>query len=145
MNSPIRVLHMIAILEMGGSQSMVMNLYRAIDRKKVQFDFIVDHPDRDVELRKEIEALGGKIYMMPTFKGKNILEIKRTWNTFFNDHPEYKILHTHSRSYASVYLPIAKKHGLKTIAHSHSTSNGKGVGAFIKDLMQLPVRHQADS
>lgn len=143
-NNPIRVLHMIAALEMGGSQSMVMSIYRSIDRSKIQFDFIIDHPDRDLELRKEIESLGGKIYNMPTFKGINICEVRKSWKTFFLTHPEYKILHTHSRSYASIYLPIAKKCGLKTIAHSHSTSNGTGIVGHIKDLLQLPIRYQAD-
>ncbi|WP_081749141.1 glycosyltransferase [Butyrivibrio sp. FCS014] len=140
---PIRVLHMIASLEMGGSQSMVMNIYRNIDREKVQFDFIIDHTDRD-DYRSEIESLGGKIFVLPTFRGVNYFEIKKAWNSFFDEHPEYKILHTHSRSYASVYLPIAKNHGLKTIAHSHSTSNGKKAVSHIKDFMQLPIRFQAD-
>lgn len=123
---------------------MIMNLYRVIDRSKFQFDFIIDHPDRDNELRDEIEALGGRIYFFPTFRGKNIYEEKRTWDKFLTEHQEYKVLHTHSRSYASIYLPIAKKHGLITIAHSHSTSNGKGAVAKIKDLMQFPIRYQAD-
>ena len=142
--APVRVLHMIAVLEMGGSQSMVMNIYRAIDRNKLQFDFIVDHPDRSSELRKEIESLGGRVYSFPTFKGTNIAQIRKAWDRFFTDHAEYKILHTHSRSYASVYLPIAKKHGLVTISHAHNTSNGKGMVAFIKNAMQYPIRYQAD-
>ncbi len=144
MKSPIRVLHMISILEMGGSQSMVMNLYRAIDRERVQFDFIVDHADKDTTLRKEIELLGGRIFSFPSFKGGNVFEIRETWNRFFEEHKEYSIFHTHSRSYASVYLPIANKHGLITIAHSHSTSNGKGVISLVKNIMQYPIRYQAD-
>lgn len=144
MSQQIRILHMIALLEMGGTQSMIMNLYREIDRNKIQFDFIVDYPDKCTEMRKEIESLGGKIYSFPRFKGRNIQEVRRTWNRFFLEHLEYKVLHTHARSYASVYLPIAKKHGLVTVAHSHSTSNGKGIGAKIVDIMQLPIRHQAD-
>ena len=142
-NEPRRVLHMIASLELGGSQSMVMNLYRKIDRTKIQFDFIVDHTDSDT-LREEIKSLGGKIFVLPTFKGINIIEIIRAWNHFFAEHPEYDILHTHSRSYASIYLPIAKKHGVVTIAHSHSSSNGRGVSAIIKNLLQFPIRYQAD-
>ena len=39
----IRVLHMISSLGIGGIQAMIMNLYRKIDRSKVQFDFIIDH------------------------------------------------------------------------------------------------------
>ena len=52
-NKPIRVLHMIASLSLGGSQSMVMNLYRAMDRKKIQFDFIIDKSDK-IELKDDI-------------------------------------------------------------------------------------------
>lgn len=134
---------MIGSLELGGSQSMVMNIYRNLDREKIQFDFIVDHPDR-MYFADEINKLGGKIFTMPTFRGSNVLEIRKKWNEFFQNHKEYKILHSHVRSYASLYLPIAKKYGVKTIIHSHSTSNGKGITSLIKNILQLPLRFQAD-
>lgn len=143
MSAPIRILQMMAVLELGGSQSMVMNLYRAIDKDKVQFDFIVDHPDKN-DWRKEIKAMGGRVYDFPRFTGKNFFKIKKAWSDFFSNHKEYNILHTHSRSYASIYIPIAKRHGLVTIAHSHSTSNGRGAISLAKDIMQLPIRYQAD-
>lgn len=139
----IRVLHVIGCLEMGGSQAMVMNLLRNIDRSKVMFDFIVDHPERN-DYEKEVLALGSKIYTMPSFKGYNTGEIRREWNKFFSEHPEYRILHSHVRSYASLYIPIAKKHGLKTVIHSHSTSNGKGIASVVKQILQYPLRYQAD-
>ncbi len=139
----VRVLHMIASLDIGGSQSMVMNIYRNIDRSKVQFDFIVDHPEQ-MYFAEEIKKLGGKIFVLHTFRLINIGEVRKAWASFFRKHPEYKILHSHSRSYASLYLPIAKKYGVKTIIHSHSTSNGKGAKAIIKNIMQYPLRFQAD-
>lgn len=140
---PIRILHMIASLYYGGSQSMVMNLYKNIDRNRIQFDFIVDHPEYDNYLPL-VEELGGKVYTMPSFNGANICEVKKAWNNFFDEHQEYKILHSHSRSYASIYIPIAKKHGLKTIIHSHNTSNGSGIKSMMKGIMQFPLRYQAD-
>ena len=140
---PIRVLHMIGSLEIGGSQAMIMNIYRNIDRKRVQFDFVIDK-NRGGFFEKEITELGGKIYKMPCFRGTNIHEIRKSWDEFLTKHSEYKILHSHVRSYASLYIPIAKKHGLKTIIHSHSTSNGSGIAAVIKAIMQYPLRYQAD-
>lgn len=140
---PIRILHMIGSLEVGGSQAMVINLYKAIDREKIQFDFIVDHPDL-MELAETVKALGARIYTMPTFVGSNLVSVRRAWHRFFREHPEYKVLHSHVRSYASVYLPIAKKHGLKTIIHSHNTSNGTGMTALVKKALQFPLRYQAD-
>ena len=43
----IRILHMIGALEMGGSQALVMNLYRHMDREQIQVGGGVGHPDRD--------------------------------------------------------------------------------------------------
>ena len=122
---------------------MVMNLYRAVDRTQIQFDFIV-HNEKKQAYTDEILSLGGRIFHFPAFDGLNYFKMKNLWKQFFKDHPEYKILHSHVRSYASLYLPIAKKAGLKTIIHSHSTSNGKGIGSFVKRIMQYPLRWQAD-
>ncbi len=143
MEKPVKVLEMIASLNYGGSQAMIVNLCRAMDRNKVQCDFIVDHPEL-MGMRDIVESLGSKIYILPTFKGANVSEIRKAWDNFFDEHPDYQILHSHSRSYASLYLPIAKKHGLKTIIHSHNTSNGKGMTAMVKNLLQYPLRKQAD-
>lgn len=143
MLKPIRILHMIGSLEIGGSQAMVLNLYKSIDRNKVQFDFIIDHPEQRA-LVSEVKELGAIVYKMPTFTGKNIVEVCKAWSSFFKLHPEYKILHSHVRSYASIYLPIAHKYNIKTIIHSHSTSNGSGISAYIKAIMQYPLRFQAD-
>ena len=138
----IRVLQMIGALEMGGSQALVMNLYRHMDRERIQFDFILDHPDRD-DYAAQVRELGGRIYTMPGFHG-NVGEIRRSWDSFFKGRPEYKILHSHVRSYASLYLPAAKRNGLKTIIHSHSTSNGSGLSSLVKMALQYPLRYQAD-
>lgn len=140
---PIRILHMIGSLNIGGSQMMVLNLYKSIDRSRIQFDFIIDHPEERA-LAEQVELLGAKIYTMPSFTGTNIGSVRKAWNAFFQQHPEYRILHSHVRSYASVYLPIAKRYGVKTIIHSHNTSNGTGLKAIIKGVLQFPLRFQAD-
>lgn len=142
-NKPIRILQMTASLYMGGSQSMIMNLYKNIDRERIQFDFIVDHPDL-MDFADTIKELGGKIYVMPTFKGINLFEVIKAWNKLFKEHPEYKVIHSHARSYASIYLKIAKKYGVKTIIHSHNTSNGEGFTSLVRNALQLPLRRIAD-
>ena len=139
----MRILHMIGRLEMGGSQTMVMSLYRAIDRSKVQFDFVVDCDEENV-FEQEIAQLGGRVFRLPKFNGKNFMEVRKAWAAFFKTHPEYKVLHSHIRSYAAIYLPVAKAHGVKTIIHSHNTSNGHGIMAIGKKLLQYPLRFQAD-
>lgn len=140
---PIRVLQVLPRLLRGGSQTMVMNIYRAIDRSKIQFDFIIftqNHGD----FYDEIKSLGGRVYHLHKFNGKNMPVIIREWNAFFKAHPEYKIMHSHVRSFASIYIPIAKKYGVKTIIHSHSTSNPKNFSGLVKTIMEYPLRYQAD-
>lgn len=139
----IRILQVIGSLNSGGSQSMIMNIYRNIDRKKIQFDFII-HKEDEVLYSEEIERLGGKIYVLPQYKVYNVFSFKKAWNDFFKKHPEYKVIHGHVRSTASIYLKIAKKYGLYTIAHSHSTSSGKGIIAIIKNILQYRIRYVAD-
>ena len=143
MNKTVKVLEMLPSLNYGGSQTMIVNLVSNMDRNEVACDFIIDHGEM-MAMAPLVETLGSKIYVMPTFKGSNINEIKKAWNDFFDEHPEYQIIHSHSRSYAAIYLDIAKKHGLKTIIHSHNTSNGKGIGSVIKYFTQLPLRRIAD-
>lgn len=139
----IRVLHVIASLHFGGSQAFVMNLYQNIDKSKVQFDFVVI-PEEKKDLYDVVEKMGGKIYVMPRYNILNHFSYVNWWNDFFNAHREYKIVHGHVRSTGAIFLSIAKKHGLVTVSHSHSTSNGKGLSGYIKDLMQLPIRNIAD-
>lgn len=140
MKKPIRILHVLGRLNRGGAETMVMNLYRNIDRSRVQFDFIIHTSDK-CDYDDEILSLGGVIHHVPQFNGKNYLQYKKVWHRFFKSHPEYKIIHGHVRSTAAIYLWIAKKYELITIAHSHSTSSGMGMSAFVKDTLQYPIRY----
>lgn len=139
----IRILQYVSSLNIGGSQTMIMELYRNIDRKKIQFDFVVDKKN-DIFFKKEIESLGGKVYFLPNYTGKNHFQYKKAWNDFFKEHKEYKVIHSHVRSTASIVLKIAKKHGLKTISHSHNTSNGTGLASLVKRIYQYKIRFVAD-
>ena len=139
----IRILQVLPRLRRGGSQAMVMSIYRELDRTNYQFDFIIFTPDHD-DYYEEILELGGRVYHFTKLNAKNLFKVRREWDQFFRNHPEYSILHSHVRSFASIYIPIAKKHGLTTIIHSHSTSNGNNVACFIKSVLEYPLRYQAD-
>lgn len=143
MEEPKRVLHVLGRLDRGGAETLVMNLYRNIDRNKVQFDFVIHTTDK-CDYNDEIKSLGGRIYSLPTYTGKNHLQYKKSWNRLFIDHPEYNIIHGHVRSTASIYLKVAKKNGLITIAHSHNTSSGIGFAAIVKYILQYKIRYTAD-
>ena len=142
-NKPIRILHVLTAMNRAGTETMLMNLYRAVDRDKIQFDFAVtttEHCDYD----DEIVTLGGKIIHYPLYTGKNHFTYKKWWVDFFQSRPEYKIVHGHIGSTASIYLKIAKQYGCYTIAHSHSTSGGFGIKKLLFDTYSFPTRYISD-
>lgn len=55
MNESIRVLCVFSSLERGGAESMCMNLYRHIDRTRVQYDFIKYAHPKDTFIDKILE------------------------------------------------------------------------------------------
>lgn len=139
----IRVLQVFARMDRGGAETMIMNLYRNIDRTRVQFDFVV-HVEEECAFDEEILKLGGRIFRIPRFNGKNVIKYKNSWKKLLDAHKEWKIIHGHVRSTASIYLPIARKKGLFTISHSHNTSTEPGVSGLAKVILQYPIRYVAD-
>lgn len=144
MSEPIRILHVLGRLDRGGTETMIMNLYRNIDKDQIQFDFVI-HTDDKCEFHDEIKQLGGRIYQIPRYNGKNHFVYKKSWKNLLSANSEYRIIHGHMRSTASIYLKIANDMGLITIAHSHSiASRGNWLERFVKNMLQYPLRFIAD-
>lgn len=145
---PIRVLQVVGRMDRGGIETMIMNLYRNIDREKVQFDFLA-HYGREAAYNDEIRELGGHIYEMPALKDENhvyywrIFSYIRALHRFFREHP-YQIVHGHMTNTAAIYMPIAKKYGATClIAHSHSTHGKAGLLGKVTGFLQRPIRKNA--
>ena len=64
----LRVLQVIGKMDRAGAETIIMNIYRNIDRSKVQFDFMVFSSEKG-DYDDEILQLGGNIYRMTAFKG----------------------------------------------------------------------------
>lgn len=131
MSNPIRILHIVQRMEAGGTQAFLMNLYRNIDRSKIQFDFLVEYEEKEF-YDNEIISLGGKIYYTNFRKTLNVIKFKRTISEILKNHPEYKIIHIHATAIGRICTDVARKCGVKTIiAHSHSNN-------AIKDWKNCP-------
>ncbi len=143
--NPIRVLHVLGTTNLGGAESRIMELYRCIDRSKVQFDFLV-HTTEEGHYSKEIRELGGKIYSLPRFKVVNLAEYKKAIRQFFKEHQEFVAVQGHMTSTASIYLPIAKKENpsVVTIAHARSAGVDKGAKGYVTKLLRSSLKHKAD-
>ena len=116
---PLRVLQIVTSMNRGGLETFTMNVYRAIDRSKVQFDFLLHRDYRGV-YDDEIESLGGRIYRI---RKQNPLD-PLYWmalDAFFAKHP-YKVVHAQLDCLSAEPLAAAAKHGaVVRVAHSHNS------------------------
>ena len=117
---PVRILQVFNKMNRGGAETAIMNLYRVIDRDRIQFDFLVHDQSRG-DYDEEIQELGGRIFVAPKFRVYNLHKYKLFLNTFFKKYPELRVIHGHQYNTASVYLSVAKNNKRFAIAHSHST------------------------
>ena len=102
----IRVLQVIGVMDRGGAETMLMNLYRAMDRSKIQFDFLV-HEQREGDYDAEIRELGGRFFRVPRFTGINKHVYRKQCRDLFAAHPEWAVVHGHIGSCAPIYLSEA--------------------------------------
>ncbi|MFR2535251.1 MAG: glycosyltransferase family 1 protein [Clostridia bacterium] len=139
---PKRILHIIGRMHMGGSETFLMNIYRNIDRKKIQFDFIV-HTKEICEYDKEIEELGGRIYRIPPISKHPIKNMKAIRDILKNNEYQYDTIHRHTNlSIVFTDLMIAKKMGIKNrYVHAHSNQSQKA--KFIHKLCRPILNHLA--
>jgi glycosyltransferase involved in cell wall biosynthesis len=129
MNKPIRVLHVVVNMNRGGAETLIMNLYRNIDRSKVQFDFLTC---REGVFDREILELGGIVHRIPYITEVGHFKYIKALNQFFSKHTYYHIVHSHMNQMSGIVLTAAKKSNIPVrIAHSHSTRSGGGILAKI--------------
>lgn len=142
--NPIRVLHFVSSTRVdSGVMSIIMNIYRNIDRERIQFDFLYfDNYDNTFE--SEINALGGVCYKIsrPRLSKSFFNELK----AFFNEKNMYSILHNHEVYMNVIIAPIAKRYGVKNvIVHSHTTKfSDKKINSIRNKILCLPIKKQAD-
>lgn len=124
-NDIIRVLHVVGGMNQGGTENFLMNLYRNIDREKIQFDFLVN---RNGVFDKEIVSLGGKVYYIPALQKVGQIKYTKELDNFFEQHKEYRIVHSHINQVSGLILERANKANIPVrIAHSHNNKYGKNI------------------
>lgn len=144
---PIRVLHVFGGLDAGGAESRTMDIYRQINKEKVQFDFLI-HTEKRGFFEDEIIKMGGRIYRVPRFGINSIISYPQKTKDFFAYHPEYKIVHGHILSTAFIYQRIARKYKVPVrIAHSRCGSRTEFsfenlIKEFFKRLTKFYVTDQ---
>ena len=127
MGSPLRILHVVVNMNRGGAETLIMNLYRNIDRSKIQFDFLTS---KEGVFDAEILNLGGKIHRIPYLTDVGHFKYKKQLDEFFKENHTYKVVHAHMDKMSGLILQSAKKAEIPIrISHSHSTQSEGGIAA----------------
>lgn len=108
----------------GGAETLIMNIYRKLDRSKVQFDFVVSVQERG-HFDTEIEELGGRIFRLSQ-PSESFLSFSKALNNIFKWNGPFQAVHSHVHYFSGVIVTIAKNNRIPIrVSHSHSTKDGK--------------------
>jgi glycosyltransferase involved in cell wall biosynthesis len=112
---PIRILHVVGAMNRAGTETMLMNIYRNMNREKVQFDFI-SYSQQEAHYDEEIISLGGRI-----IKLSNTQSIKELYQAITKYGP-YQAVHSHTLFHCGIASIAALLAGVKIrISHAHTT------------------------
>lgn len=142
----VRVLQVVHQMNRAGLETLLMRIYRNIDRNKVQFDFLV-HTDQPGHYDEEIRDLGGKIVCIPVSPNNNYLPYTKSLKRIILQNGPYICVHSHLLLLSGVILRVAYCANVPLrIAHSHTTIDNKRNG-FCRHVyrwcMRRLIRHYA--
>ncbi len=117
---PIRILHVVGAMNRGGAEILIMELYKNINRSKIQFDFLVHSREKSL-FDDDISNLGGRIFRLKNRFYRNPISYLHELYIFFTMHSEYKCVHSHMNDMSGYILWIGAKAQIPIrIAHSHT-------------------------
>ena len=135
--SPIRILHVVGAMNRAGTETMLMNIYRNLDRSKIQFDFI-SYSNKEADYDNEIKKMGGRIFRLS--KTSSIKQIYK----IIKDKGPYTAVHSHTLFHCGIANTAALLAGVKVrIAHAHTTQDNsdriirRAYIFFMKKLIKL--------
>lgn len=128
----IKVLHIVGAMNRGGTETMLMNLYRNIDKSKVQFAFISFSKDQ-AHYDEEIKSMGGRIIYVPQPRILGLNKAVRDLLEVINKYGPYKVVHAHTLFNSGIGMIAAKKANIKIrITHAHTTADNEK--SFIRKI-----------
>ena len=121
MNGPekIKIINVVAGMNMGGAETWLMHVLRNIDRQKFQFDFMV-HITEEGKYDEEIRALGGKI--IPVRPVSDIRRYPKSVKKALQEQGPYDIIHCHRYLGTGLLMRLARQMDIPCrITHFHNT------------------------
>jgi glycosyltransferase EpsF len=126
-------------MDRAGAETMLMNIYREIDRSSFQFDFLY-FTQYETDYDEEIEKLGGRIFRVG---GQNFI------SRFFGlikilKKNNWEVVHSHMLFGSGLYVFAAWLCGVSMrVSHSHSTrddNDSSFLGFIYQKVMRLLIR-----
>lgn len=136
MAKPMRVLQIVTQMNRGGMENRLMDIYRALDREALQFDFYTLRAASG-QFDAEIQSLGGHVYHGAPLRAKNLSQIPAQFAAFFAEHPEYRVAHAHLNQWCGLVLQGAKRaHVPVRVAHARTALAGGGFENGVKNVIK---------
>lgn len=136
----IRVLHSELNGELGGIESFLYNVYRFIDKEKVEFDFLTisDTPAYGDKFKK----MGSTVYKVP--KHINFLGYYFAIDKILRE-GNYDIVHIHKNSAIDILIlkVLQRFPNIKVVVHSHNTF--PSVGGKLEKLHKFNRKYLYDN
>lgn len=117
----IRVLECVANMDRSGAETMLLNYYRHFDKDKVQLDFLCSKK-KPGAYDDEIKSMGSRLFYAPSMNPLKFFAYVRKMKALYKEHPEWKIVHSHTSALGWYPLFAAKCAGVPVrIVHMHNS------------------------
>lgn len=133
----LRVAVIIGKMDSGGKKNLVMEYYRHIDRKKIQFDFICDSDSQAIP-EEEIKKMGGRVYQIRPYQKiiQNMVDMFRLFKA-----NQYKVVHAYNSTMNVFPMFVARICGVPVrISESLSMAHKKDTKTKLKKILRLMSR-----
>ncbi|MDE6141341.1 MAG: glycosyltransferase [Bacilli bacterium] len=90
----MKILQVIGVLNKGGAETLLMNIFENIDREKYEFDFLV-FEDREYPYTKKVLEMGGNIIYMPDPKKVGMFNFIQEFKKLCKKN-KYEVVHAHT-------------------------------------------------
>ena len=132
-----RILHIVGNMAPDGMSNFIMNIYRRMDRSRLQFDFIVmgeKHPN----YHDEIAELGGRVFRIPRMAKHPVAHFREIKRIVRQGGYELVFRHTDTCTVAAELIAARLGGAKKVIPHAHSTRALHPVwNALMRPLLNL--------
>ena len=141
----VRIIHVVGGMNRGGAETLIMSIFRNIDRDHFQFDFAVE-TNQPCHYDDEIICMDGQIIPHPHPK-KGLRDYGKALKKTLQNYGPYDVIHSHVYQLSGYVLSIANKSSVPIrIAHSHNTQDSRPNSLprnIYRAYMRWMIRHYA--